>query len=291
MSRSFERLAVVGLGLLGGSIALAARRRGLAGNVVGVARRRETREAAVHGGIVDEVHAEPGPAFEGADLVVLATPIAAMEEVLRAGAAALSPAALVTDVGSVKSFPAERLPGLLPPGVSYLGSHPMAGSHLRGVQHAREDLLEGSPCVVCPTPDSSAESVERLAAFWMDLGARVFQRDPARHDLEVAAVSHAPHVLAFTFARSLSSLPPGAEELRGTGFRDFVRIARSDSELWADILMTNRKALAGPLHAASERLAELTRLLEAGDLEAVERFLADAGDALAQIEDLPDPEA
>lgn len=280
MSPRVERLAVVGLGLLGGSVALAARERGVARTVVGVGRSRESVAAAERRGAIDTVQ-ELERAVAGADLVVLATPVSAMEGVLRRAAPHLSPGAVVTDVGSVKGLVTETLPGLVPPGVHFVGAHPMAGSHERGVAHARADLFDGAVCIVTPTNGSDAEAVESVAAFWRALGARVLRRTPEEHDATVGWVSHVPHALAFAFAAALGDAPPGATELAGPGFRDFTRIARSDAELWSEILCANRKALEGPLHLFSERLARLARALESGDGDAVARFLAAGRENLA----------
>jgi prephenate dehydrogenase len=279
-----ERLAVIGLGLLGGSLCAAARARGAARRVVGVARLRETAAAALRAGLVDE--AGPDPALcAGAELVALATPVGAMAEALRRAAPHLAEGCVVTDVGSVKALLAETLPGLLPPGVSYVGAHPMAGSHRRGLAHARADLFEGAPCIVAPAPGAPAFAVARVRGFFEALGARVVGRDPERHDDEVAWVSHLPHALAFAFARALAEAPGAAAAARGPGFRDFTRIARSDPELWAEILCANRKALAGPLARAAARLAELARAVEQGDAEAVDKFLAAARESLARFAD------
>ncbi len=277
-----DRLAVLGLGLLGGSVALAAKRRGVAACVVGAGRRRHALEAARARGVVDEV-ADFETAVRGADLVVLATPVHAMPEILRRVAPQLAQGAVVTDVGSVKAPLADTLPGLLPQGVAYVGSHPLAGSHLRGVEHARSDLLEGAPCAVTPTAAVDRASVERVAEFWRRLGARVVQRDPAAHDAEVSWTSHVPHVLAFAFARALASAPSGTRELLGPGFRDFTRIGQSDSEIWSDILTANRKAIAGPLQSVASAVASLAAAIEANDAEAVEEWVAAAREVLGRM--------
>jgi prephenate dehydrogenase len=161
----------------------------------------------------------------------------------------------------------------------------MAGSHRRGLDAARADLLEGAPCVVAPAPGAPPAATARVRAFFEALGARVLERDPQRHDAEVAWISHLPHALAFAYAQALADAPAGAAELRGPGFRDFTRIAWSDPELWAEILCDNRKALAGPLGRAAARLGELARAIEQGDAEAVERFLANARESLARLAD------
>ncbi len=277
MSSPLQRVAVVGLGLLGGSVALAARQRGAAREVVGATRSAEARAEALARGAVDRTAplAEVG---RGADLVVLATPVGAMPEILRELLPGLSQGTVITDVGSVKAPLVETLPGLLPPGCTYVGSHPMAGSHHRGMSHARADLLERAVCAVTETADSAAAAL--VVAFWQALGARVVRRTAAQHDAEVAWVSHLPHLLAFAFAGSLAAAPAAAAELAGAGFRDFTRIARSDAELWADILTANRKALAAPLGAAGAQLEAIARALEAGDAEGLDRLLSAARTAL-----------
>jgi prephenate dehydrogenase len=273
-----ERLAVIGLGLLGGSVAFAARRRGAARVVAGATRRADVLEEALRRGAVDEA-GPPEQVARGADLLVLATPLAAMGPTLRRIAPVLAPGCVVTDVGSVKGSLADTLPGLLGRDVHYVGSHPMAGSHERGFAHARADLFEGAPCIVLAGAPVPAR--ERVAAFWTTLGARVIVRDAARHDAEVAWVSHLPHLLAFAFAAAYRDAPPGAAEVQGAGFRDFTRIAHSDPELWAEILTANRKAIGAPLQMVERALASLARALEADDTEAVERLLTAARSALA----------
>jgi prephenate dehydrogenase len=275
----FERVAVLGLGLLGGSVALAARRSGAAGHVAGATRQREVLERALRDGAIDRA----GSAEEvvrDADLVVLATPVFAMPAMLRELAPALAQGAIVTDVGSVKAGLAETLPGLLPRGVHYVGSHPMAGSHERGLDAARADLFQDAACVVMN--DGPAEARDRVAAFWAALGSRVVLREPAGHDAEVAWTSHLPHLLAFAFAEAFDAAPASAREVAGAGFRDFTRIAHSDPELWADIVTANRKSIAAPLQAVAETLQALARALDADDAEAVERIVAAGRAALAR---------
>jgi len=277
----FERIAVIGLGLLGGSVAAAARLRGVATTVAGASRSKDARDFALRRQWVDEV----GNAMEaasGADLVVLATPVFAMVDVLRELAPALGSDAIVTDVGSVKAQLAETLPGLLPGGVCYVGSHPMAGSHERGIEYASADLFVDSPCCVV-TDSEQPEAQRRVCSFWRALGARVVIRDSATHDEQVAWMSHMPHVLAFGFAAALARAPEGSGNLAGGGFRDFTRIAESDPELWSDILTANRKALGAPLASVSDAFRELGQAIEANDPELVERWISEARDSLALV--------
>jgi len=278
----FERITVIGLGLLGGSVGLAARARGVAGRVIGSGRSRESLAAALARGAVDEI-AVGADAVRDAELVVLATPVSAMPGVLGGAAAGFKAGALVTDVGSVKGPLADLLPGLLPPGVRFVGAHPMAGSHERGIAHARADLFEGASCVVTPSHDTEPLAVDRVVSFWRAIGARVVLRSPAEHDAQVAWTSHLPHALAFAFARALEAAPAAAREVSGPGFRDFTRIARSDAELWSEILAANRKAIAGPLHEIARRLSELARSLDANDVDSLGGFIGIAREALARI--------
>jgi len=276
----FERIAVLGLGLLGGSIARAAKKRGAARRVVAATRRRNVLEEALRQGVVDAVGA-PEEAVRGADLVVLATPVFAMAECLRQIAPHMGEGATLTDVGSVKAVLHETLPGLLPRGVRYIGSHPMAGSHERGFEHSRAELFEGAPCIVTETAASPER--DRLCDFWRALGARVTLRDPADHDAEAAWTSHVPHVLAYAFADSLVGAPGTAGEVVGAGFRDFTRIARSEPEMWGDVLTANRKAISAPLQAAGEALARIGRAIEANDADALECMISGAREALARF--------
>jgi cyclohexadieny/prephenate dehydrogenase len=281
-TRPFDRLAVIGLGLLGGSVAAAAKQRGLAREVVGAARRRAPLDRALAAGIVDTV-AEPADAVEGADLVVLGTPVGSMAPLVAALAPRLRTGCIVTDVGSVKASLVDVLPGLLPEGVEFVGAHPMAGSHLRGPDHARADLFEGATCVVTPRSDQALAPVERVEAFWRDLGARVTRRPAPVHDEEAAWVSHLPHLVAFAFADALQHAPRNVGELAGSGFRDFTRIAQSDAELWGEILSLNSKALSGPLNHFSRSLARIGGMLEEGDVESLEVMLSRARARLAEI--------
>jgi cyclohexadieny/prephenate dehydrogenase len=276
----YERIAVIGLGLLGGSVARAARARGVARVVVGATRRRSALDRALAEGAVDAV-ASREEAVRDAELVVLATPVSAMAETIRAVAPGLVSGATVTDVGSVKAVLHETLPGLLPPGVRYIGSHPMAGSHARGFDQSREDLFDGAPCVITETGTSPEQT--KLYEFWSALGARVFVRDAANHDCEAAWVSHLPHVLAYAFAEALERAPAASRDLAGSGFRDFTRIALSEPEMWGEILTENRKALAAPLQAAAEVLAEFGRAIEANDADALERKINAAREQLSRF--------
>ncbi len=282
MSRQFKRVAVLGLGLLGGSVAMAARRAGIARSIVAAGRRQEPLRKAAAAGIVDEIGA-PAEVAEGADLIVLATPVGSMAKILGEIVPHLGAGALVTDVGSIKGELVDSLPNLLPEGIHYVGAHPMAGSHERGVVNARAELFDGACCVVTPQSSTPPGALSAVVGFWRALGSRVEVRTPHDHDIGVAWVSHVPHVVAFAYAHALAQAPRETSGLAGSGFRDFIRIARSDPEMWSEILNTNRKAIAGPLQVFGRSLAELGRAIESGNLETQENFLTLARDALAGV--------
>jgi cyclohexadieny/prephenate dehydrogenase len=278
----FSRVAIIGLGLLGGSVALATRRAGIADRIVAAGRRRAPLELALERGVVDEI-GEIEEMVPEADLVVLGTPVSSMPKVAEVAAPHLADGALITDVGSVKGMLVDQLLGVLPPRVNYIGAHPMAGSHLRGVEHARADLFDGACCVLTPHPDADDRARTLASAFWQALGSRVVEREAERHDSEVAWMSHLPHVLAFAFAASLEKSPQSAGELAGSGFADFSRIAQSDGELWGDILSANRKALAGPIQAFGDELKKLTEAIERADTEAQEQIISCGRERLVAV--------
>ena len=276
----FERIAVLGLGLLGGSVALATKRAGVATRTLGATRNPDVLAEASRRGVVDDVGTFE-EVVEEAELVVLATPIAAMPDVLRCVAPHLREGAIVTDVGSVKGVLAESMPALLPPSVRWVGSHPMAGSHERGLAFASADLFDGAACIV--TEDADAASVDRVCEFWRALGARVLRRDAAAHDEEVAWASHVPHALAYAYALALEAAPAGTREVVGSGFRDFTRIARSSPELWGDILTANRKSIAAPLLAVGNSLSSIGEAIEAGDAAKLETLIEAARESLSLL--------
>ncbi len=287
-------VAIFGMGLLGGSIARALKARGQCRRLSALVRSPANGEAALRAGAADEyallpdgadgVSDELGRMLGDVDLAVLCTPVPAMEALVKACASFFKAGCVLTDVGSVKALPTEALPGLLPPGVAYVGAHPMAGGHLGGFAHARADLFEGSVCVVTPPEGDAASAppraVQQVEALFTALGARVLRRTPEAHDAQVAWISHAPHAVAYAFSAAQQQAPGEAAALRGTGFRDFTRIAGSDPELWADLLLANRAQIRAPLCITIKALESLLSALEAGDRRALLEQLAVAQAAL-----------
>jgi prephenate dehydrogenase len=267
-----RKLALIGVGLLGGSLGLAARQRRLAGEVTGLVRREASRAECLTAGAVDTVTLDPAEAAREADLVVFCTPIGQMPRLAARLAPLLPRHALVTDVGSVKAGVVRELePVFAAAGPVFVGSHPMAGAETMGVAHARADLFDGAVCVVTPSATSPAPAVTRVEALWRAVGARVLRLSPERHDELVARSSHLPQVLATTLASYVldESLPPEQAQLCAGGFRDSTRIASGSPEMWRDILLANRAPLAAAVRAFSSRLEALRAAIESGDAAAI----------------------
>ncbi len=259
----FSRLAVIGMGLLGGSAALAARDRGAADEVRGV-----DPNLADAGEIALVSLAE---AARWADALLLAVPIEVMESVLKGLVPHLRAETLITDLASVKAPMAEMARRILPHPENCVGAHPMTGGHQSGFARARADLFVGAPCILTPEGHEPAEVVDRIDEFWQCLGAVTVRRAPEEHDAITAVLSHAPHVIAFAFARGL----PDQDVLRlaGPGLRDFIRIARANAELWSEILLRNRCRVAEQIGRFEEDLHRISAALQRGDRAALEGAL------------------
>jgi prephenate dehydrogenase len=269
----FANVAVLGGGLLGGSLALALRgRQGLRRSVLW-ARRPETVAQARAMGI--DSTGDLASAVAAADLVVLATPVGAMPALVGdAVAAGLPAAAVLTDVGSVKRAPHAALTACLG-GRAFVGSHPMAGSERAGIAAARADLFEGAACFVTGDEGATAAALRRVADFWRAIGCRVTRLDPAAHDALVARVSHLPHLLAAALARVALRIE-GQGDSGGGGLRDTTRVASGEPAMWAEIVAQNRDALAGPLREMIDEMREVLALVEAGREEPLRAWLGRA---------------
>jgi len=270
-----RRLAVVGVGLLGGSVAKAARARGLAREVIGIGRDVTRLQAAVDDGALDRATIDLADGLRDADFVLLAAPVRTIEALLDRMWKDLAPDAIVTDVGSSKGaivHKADALARATPR--TFVGSHPMAGSEKAGYAVARADLFQGALVVVTPTETSEPRAVKTVTAFWEHLGARVMELDPDAHDTAVAAVSHLPHLVACALVDAVAREMPGALPVAARGFRDTTRIAAGDPQMWQEIFLANRASLRDAVAAFRRALDELERVIAAGDPAAVEAALA-----------------
>ncbi len=275
------KIAVLGVGLIGGSIGLAARRR-LQAEVVGCGRSPERLARAVELGAIDRAAGSVAEACEGADLVFCCGPVAALPAQVREALAAAGPETAVTDVGSTKGELVAALGG----DERFIGGHPLAGAETAGVENAREDLFEGARWYLTPTEHASGVLYDRLQRALSALGARPQAIDPEAHDRLLATISHLPHVLADVLAtEAADSLTRDSERLPDVGpsFRDMTRVAGSNPAIWADIFATNREAVADSVDSVAGRLREAARLIRAGDREALAAWHGDAGEARGRL--------
>ena len=273
----FQKISIIGVGLLGGSIGQAARQHKLAREVAGYVRREASLKDCEQAGAVDYATTDLLASVSGADLVILCTPLAQMRPLAQQFLPALKRGAIVTDVGSVKADVVREVAVVVKKaGAHFIGSHPMAGAEKMGVLAARADLYANALCVVTPDKSSNARAVRKLEAFWRALGARTVRLDAAQHDYLVSRSSHLPHVLAAALVNQVlnPASPRHQASVCATGFRDTTRIASGSPEMWRDIALANRKNLARSLDEFAMHLKDFQAALRRGDAAAIETFFA-----------------
>ena len=289
----FQRVALIGLGLIGSSIARRVKRDGLVTEVVGCARTEPTRARAMELGIVDRVCADPAAAVAGADLVILCSPVGSFGAIAETIAPALEPGAILTDTGSVKGAVIRDVQPHVPAGVHFIPGHPVAGTEHSGPDSGFAELFDGRWCILTPPEGTDESAVERLAEFWRRAGSRVERMDSAHHDLVLAITSHIPHLIAYNIVGTADDLETVTEseviKYAAGGFRDFTRIAASDPVMWRDVFLSNRDAVLEVLGRFSEDLTALQRAIRWGDgdalqelferTRAIRRGIIDAGQA------------
>jgi prephenate dehydrogenase len=285
----FKQVAIVGVGLIGGSLGMVLKRQGMAGEIVGVGRRVENLKTAVALGAIDRYVVEAREGVAQADLVVLATPVDTYEKHLKDWAGRLSAGAIVTDVGSVKGPLVEQAEGLMPKGVRFVGGHPIAGREKTGVAAGSSDLFKGARCILTPTKRTDGDALRQVREVWEAAGSLVLSMDPFLHDRVLGAVSHLPHVAAFALINALTEIKDGKmPELdllayAGGGLRDTTRIAASSPEMWRDIFLWNRDNLVALIEVYERHLQELKRLIQAGDGPGIEKELMRAKTVREQL--------
>ncbi|WDR04614.1 prephenate/arogenate dehydrogenase family protein [Devosia rhodophyticola] len=274
MSAPFKKLALIGIGLIGSSIALAARRYGLVDAIAIATRKSETLDEARALELGDVYTLDAAEAVRGADLVILCVPVGAYESVMRAIAPALAPGAIFSDVGSVKGFVHKTLAPMVPKGVSFIPGHPLAGTEHSGPKAGFAELFVGRWCVLTPDAEARSVDVEKLTKFWRGMGSQVETMDPAHHDMVLAITSHIPHLVAYNIVGTVADLEADTQseviKFSASGFRDFTRIAASDPVMWRDVFLTNRDAVLEMLGRFSEDLSVLQRAVRTGDGDALE---------------------
>jgi cyclohexadieny/prephenate dehydrogenase len=269
MSVLFERVAFIGIGLIGSSLARRIRRDGLAREIVACARHQATLDTVMKLKLADRVTMDPADAVKGADLVVIATPLSAYPEIGAAIGPALKKGAIVTDVGSVKSSAIRDLQPSLPEGVSFVAGHPVAGTEHSGPESGFAELFEGRWTILTPVDGSDPVAVEKLKKLWEATGSKVVMMDPEHHDKVLAIVSHLPHLIAYTIVDTAVNLSTDLQseviEFSASGFRDFTRIAASDPVMWRDVFLANREAVLEMLQRFTEDLTALQRAIRRGE--------------------------
>ena len=269
----FERLALIGIGLIGSSIARVAKRDNLVGHIAVSARTQESLDKAVELGIADSVSLDQKAAVEGADMVIICAPVGVYEEIIAAIAPGLKQGAIVSDVGSVKQAVVRDLGPYIPEGVHLIPAHPVAGTEHSGPEAGFPELFEDRWCILTPPPGTDEKSVAAVEAFWQGAGSDVEIMDPTHHDLVMAMTSHLPHLIAYTIVGTATDLEKTLRneviKFSAGGFRDFTRIAASDPTMWRDVFLNNRDAVLEMLQRFSEDITALQRAIRWGEGDTV----------------------
>ncbi len=267
----FNKVTVLGVGLVGASFALAMREKGLCKTIHGYGRKEENLKAEKELGIIDSYGLDIKNACEQSDLILLATPIGLFKEIVGHIREVLKKGIIVTDVGSVKGGLVYELESLMPEGVYYIGSHPIAGSDKSGIGDARADLFRNARCIVTPTENSDKDALKEIAELWEAIGGKIEFMDPLKHDEIYAAVSHLPHIVAYAMVNSVNDFNAGCIEYAGKGFKDTTRIALSSPELWRDISISNKDNLIKLINIFRENLGNLEKMLNTNNAAGIER--------------------
>jgi cyclohexadieny/prephenate dehydrogenase len=269
----FERVALIGLGLIGSSLAHAMRRKRLAKHVAGHARSEATRGTAKRLKLTDSVHETAGEAVKGADLVILCVPVSAYEPIAKDIHQSLKPGAILTDVGSVKGAVLRDVAEHVPAGVHFIPGHPIAGTEQSGPESGFAEIFDGRWCILTPPKGSDAAAVSKLETFWQACGSHVEMMDAEHHDLVLAITSHLPHLIAYNIVGTAADLEQVTKseviKYSAGGFRDFTRIAASDPVMWRDVFLNNKEAVLEMLGTFNEDLSKLTRAIRRNDGEAL----------------------
>jgi cyclohexadieny/prephenate dehydrogenase len=276
----FERIALIGIGLIGSSISHAARRGGLAKSIVGSARTPATVETALKLGLIDSGYATAAEAAKDADLVILCVPVGLCGPIAKEIAPVLKPGAILTDVGSVKAAIVRDVAPHVPKGVHFVAGHPIAGTEQSGPESGFAELFDGRWCVLTPEDGTDPAAVEKLKAFWEALGSKVEIMSPEHHDLVLAITSHVPHLIAYNIVNTAAHLERVTDseviKFSAGGFRDFTRIAASDPTMWRDVFLNNKEAVLEMLGRFTEDLTELQRAIRFGDGDTLYRLFSES---------------
>lgn len=270
-----NRLAIIGVGLIGGSLARILREKGEVGEVVGIGRGRANLERAVELGVIDRYYHDPGEGVAGANMVFLATPVCTIEGLVREIAPSLAPGCIVTDGGSVKGDIVRACEPLMPEGTHFVGGHPIAGTENSGVEASFPSLYQGRRCIITPTAATDSAALETVARMWRVAGSEVVLMDVDKHDRVVAAISHLPHMVAYSLVNAVGEYDGCDENIlkySAGGFRDFTRIASSDPAMWRDIALQNRASILEMMDLFADYYGRLRAMIATGDGSSLESF-------------------
>ena len=274
-----NRLTVIGVGLIGGSFAMALRRAGVVGRIIGVDTNADNLDQALSRGIIDEIATDAVSGVSGADVVFISVPVCAIASVVQSIAPALPVDCIVTDGGSVKAEVVRQCDALMPSGSRFVGGHPIAGTEHAGAAAAFPDLFGGKRCVLTPGLTSDAGAIATISQLWTAAGADVCCMESGHHDRIFAEISHLPHAIAYTLVHAVGTADVEGENVlsySAGGFRDFTRIASSDPVMWRDIALMNRDALLASIDGFSASLAELRRRIDSSDRSGLTEFFTTA---------------
>lgn len=286
MARMFRKMVIAGVGLIGASLALAARERGLVDEIIGLGRGAKNLRLAQREGMIDRVIRAEDGIPQGTDLLILATPVRSTKPLTASFLPSLSSGCIVSDVGSVKAEIVREMERLLPRDVPFVGAHPIAGSEQWGAGAARSDLFYGHRCILTPTRRTDSKALKKIASLWRAVGAKVEMMDPALHDRILGVVSHLPHVLVYALVNTLSRSRFSGVDVKSYcagGFKDYTRIASSRPELWRDICLLNRRAIGKSLGDYIKNLQKLRHWIRQGEGAALEREFMRANEVRGQM--------
>ena len=289
MKRSFKKITIIGLGLIGGSIGLALKRAGSTAQLIGAARTQKTLDVALERNLVERVEIDNVKSVEGADLIILATPLSSFKKIILEVSHNLKPGCIVTDTGSSKLKVIEELSNIIPMGVSFIPGHPIAGTELSGPEAGFAELFDDRWCVLTPTEDTNKDALNSIRLFWEELGSKVEIMNPEHHDRVLAITSHIPHLIAYNIVGTANNLANVTNKevvkYSAGGFRDFTRIAASDPKMWRDIFLYNDEAVLEMLSFFSKDLMKLKKAIEEKDSDLLQTFFENTREVRKSIID------
>lgn len=280
----FKKVAIIGVGLIGGSFALSLKRSGFNGRIMGIGRRKENLIMAKEGGIIDEYSTQPSEGIIDADLILLSTPVGEFQRLLQDIKGNIKGGAIVTDVGSVKAEVVRKLEPLMPKGASFVGSHPIAGRETSGIADASAELFTGARCIITPTENTDKGALERILELWQSFSCRTALMAPEEHDWIFGCVSHMPHVIAYTLINTIMDLDKDILPHSGPSLRDMTRIALSPPELWQEICSYNRENILKPLEHFTASLLHIKGLIEESNWDALKEEFQKAQSGRSRLE-------